>query len=61
MFIKLYQIERGREFELIVNTEKIDSLIEYQMRIVVNGIYHSITPQSYVIAKNFIENKKQGE
>ena len=47
MVLVLKQVERNREYDLIVNTDKIDTLIEYQCRIVINGQYHRITKESY--------------
>ena len=60
MFITLDQRKDGRTFELMVDTDKIDSLSEYQCRIVINGVYHSITPYSYEVVKNFMMNKNKG-
>lgn len=59
MIIVLKQCENQKLYDLIVDTDKIDCLIEYQCRIVINGIYHRITLDSYKRVKNFMEYFKR--
>lgn len=61
MVLVLKQVERNMTYDLIVNTDKIDTLIEYQYRIVINGQYHSITKESYQKVKEVMLGRRKHE